>query len=124
MVTALIIQPNQHPQITQLCDDRCFLDLSVSRGTDCICSAATLPLADGLAVLYPQQGAMLCLPGNRKVNGHIIAGTFYIVGAKDGALRSLTDAEITKYTLQFWEPEIFSEDEVLDSYFDHILTPL
>lgn len=124
MVTALIVLPNQHPQITQLCDNRRFLDLSVSRGTDFMCSAVTLPLVDGLAVLYPQQGALLYLPGNRKVNGHIIAGTFYIVGVKDGILRSLTDAEITKYTLQFWEPEIFSEDEVLDSYFDHILAPL
>ena len=124
MVTALIVLPNQHPQITQLCDNRRFLDLSVSRGTDFMCSAAALPLVDGLAVLYPQQGALLCLPGNRRVNGHIIAGTFYIVGVKDGILRSLTDAEITKYTLQFWEPEIFSEDEVLDSYFDHIPVPL
>lgn len=124
MVTALIVQPNQHPQITQLCDDRAFLDLSVSRGTDFMCSTATLPLADGLVVLYPQQGALLCLAGNRRVNGHIIAGTFYIVGVKTGVLRSLTDAEITKYSLRFWEPEIISDDEILDSYFDHILDPL
>lgn len=124
MVTALIVQPNQHPQITQLCDDRTFLDLSVSRGTDFMCSAATLPLVENIAILYPQQGALLCLPGNRSVGNRIIAGTFYVVGVKDGKLRSLTDAEITKYTLQFWEPEIFSEDEVLDSYLDHILDPL
>ena len=124
MLTALIVLPNQHPQITQLCDNRVFLDLSVSRGTDSVCSAATLPLVENIAILYPQQGALLCLPGNRKVNGYIIAGTFYIVGVKNGVLRSLTDAEITKYALQFWEPEIFSEDEVLDSHFDHILDPL
>lgn len=124
MVTALVVQPNQHPQITQLCDNRSFLDLSVSRGTDFMCSAVALPLEDNLAVLYPQQGTLLCLPGNRRVGNRIIAGTFYVVGVKDGKLRSLTDAEIIKYTSQFWETEIFTDDEVLDSYFDSILDPL
>ena len=100
MLTALIVQPGQHPQITQLCDDRTFLDLSVSRGTDFMCSAVAISLEKGIAIIYAQEGVPPCLPGNRKVNGHIIAGTFYIVGVKDGILRSLTDAEITKYTLQ------------------------
>ena len=124
MVTALIVLPNQHPQITQLCDDRAFLDLSVSRGTDSMCSAVAISLEKGIAIIYAQEGALLCLPGNRSVGNHIIAGTFYVVGVKDGKLRSLTDAEIIKYTSQFWESEIFTDDEVLDSYFDSILAPL
>ena len=124
MVTALIVQPNQHPQITQLCDDRAFLDFSVSRGTDFMCSATAMSLEKDIAIIYAQESALLCLPGNRRVNDHIIAGTFYVVGIKDGVLRSLTDAEIVKYTSQFWEPEIFTDDEVLDSYFDSIIDPL
>ena len=117
MITALIIQPNQHPQITQLCDDRIFLDLSVSRGTDFFCTAEVMPLDENLVILYPQQGALLCLPGNRKIKDHIIAGTFYIAGVNRGALRSLTDEEIIRLTLQYWDTEIFTEDEVLDSWF-------
>lgn len=124
MVTALIVPQNQHPQITQLCDDRAFLDLSVSRGTDFMCSAIATSLEKGIAIIYAQEGVLLCLPGNRRVGNRIVAGTFYVVGVKDDKLRSLTDAEITKYTLQFWEPEIISEDEILGSYLDHILDPL
>ena len=124
MVTALIVQPGQHPQITQLCDDRTFLDLSVSRGTGFMCSAVAISLEKGIAIIYAQEGALLCLPGNRRVGNRIVAGTFYVVGVKDDKLRSLTDAEITKYALQFWEPEIISEDEILGSYLDHILDPL
>lgn len=124
MVTALIVPPNQHPQITQLCDDRIFLDFSVSRGTDFMCSAIATSLEKGIAIIYAQDGALLCLPGNRRVGNRIIAGTFYVVGIKDGTLRSLTDAEIIKYTSQFWESEIFTDNEVLDSYFDSIIDPL
>lgn len=124
MVTALIVPPNQHPQITQLCDDRTFLDLSVSRGSDFMCSAVAISLGKGIAIIYAQEGTLLCLPGNRSVGNRIIAGTFYVVGVNDGKLRSLTDAEIIKYTSQFWESEIFADDEVFDSYFDSILDPL
>ena len=124
MVTALIVPPNQHPQITQLCDDRIFLDLSVSRGTDFMCSAVAISLEKGIAIIYAQDGALLCLPGNRRVGNRIIAGTFCVVGVKDGNLRSLTDAEIIKYTAQFWESEIFTDNEVFDSYFDNIIGPL
>lgn len=116
MVTALIVPPGQHPQITQLCDDGTFLDLSVSRGSDLLCSAATFSLDDDIVVIFPQQGPLHCLPGNRRVDGRIIAGVFYIVGIKDGYLRSLSDEEISRFTLQFWETEIFSDDEVLDSW--------
>ena len=124
MVTALIVPPNQHPQITQLCDDRIFLDLSVSRGTDFMCSAVAISLEKGIAIIYAQDGALLCLPGNRRVGNRIIAGTFYVVGVKGGILRSLSDAEIIKYTSQFWESEIFADNEVFDSYFDNIIDPL
>ena len=63
------------------------------------------------------RGAALSLEGNRRVKGHIILGTFYVVAVKDGRLRSLTDSEITKYMSQFWEPELFTEDEVTESWF-------
>jgi hypothetical protein len=124
MVTALIVSPGQHPQITQLCDDRSFLDFSVSRGIDFMCSAVVIPFEKDIAIIYAQESVLLSLPGNRRVDDRVIAGTFYVVGVKDGKLRSLTDAEIIKYTSQFWEPELISEDEILGSYLDHILDPL
>ena len=124
MVTALIVQPCRHPQITQLCDDKDFLDLSVSRDADFICSATATPLEKDIAIIHSQEGASLCQAGNRRVKNRIIAGTFYIAGVQDGKLRSLSDKEISKFTLRFWEPEIFTEEEGLDSWFDTIFDPL
>ena len=124
MITALIVQPGRHPQITQLCDDKDFLNLSVSRDTDFICSATATPLEKGIAIIHSQEGASLCQTGNRRVRDRIIAGTFYIAGVKDGKLRSLTDKEISKFTLRFWEPEMFTDDEIFDSWFDDIFEHL
>lgn len=124
MVTALMIKPGQQLEITQLCDDRSFLDLAVSRDTGLTCTAVAMTLAKGIAVIYPEEGVSLCLPGNRRVKDHIIAGTFYIAGIRGGELRSLTDAEITKYTSMFWETEVFDDDEVLDSWFCDVFEPL
>lgn len=124
MVTALMIKPGQQPEITQLCDDRAFLDLAVSRDTGLTCTAVAMPLEKDIAVINPEEGVSLCLPGNRRVNDRIIAGTFYIAEVKGGELRSLTDAEITKYASMFWEIEVFDDDEVFDSWFCDVFEPL
>lgn len=39
-------------------------------------------------------------------------------------LRSLTDNEITRYMSQFWEPELFTEDEIIESWFDELALSL
>lgn len=81
------------------------------------CSAQALRLKKDIAIIHACEGAALSLEGNRRVKGHIILGTFYVVAVKDGRLRSLNDSEITKYMSQFWEPELFTEDEVTESWF-------
>ena len=124
MVTALMVKPDEHPLITHICDNTEFLNMAVSVDTIVPCSAQAIRLEKDIAIIHAQEGVLLSLPGNRRVNDHIIAGTFYVVGVKDGKLRSLTDAEIVKYTSQFWETEIFTDNEVLDSYFDNIIDSL
>ena len=120
MVTALMVKPNEHPCITQLCDDGKFLDLAVSLGTDMMCSARAMQLEKGVVILHACEGASLSLPGNRRVKRRIIPGIFYIVGVEKGKLRSLTDVEVAKYTSRYWEPEVFTQDEIIDSWFDDL----
>jgi len=118
-VTALMVKPGQHPVITQLCDDSNYLDLAVSIDDDFMMrSASVLALKKNIIVIHAYQGNSLDLGCNRRVGKRILCGTFYIVGLKDGQLRSLTKDEITKYTSKFWEPELFTDDEVINSWFD------
>ena len=117
MVTALMVPPNGHPTITQLVDDGKFLDRAVSVDTDYQLTASALKIETGIIALHSDEGMLLTIQPNRRIGKKIIAGTFYIVGIHKGNLRSLTDQEIARFTLRFWDVEIHTEDEVFDSWF-------
>ena len=120
MVIALMIKPGEHPTITMLCDTAEYLNHAISLGSDEICFAQARRLENGLAILHADSCASFGFSANRKVNGKLISGTFYIVGVAAGKLRSLTDREISKYTAQFWQAESYTEDEVLEAWLDEI----
>ena len=124
MVTALMVKTGERPNVTHLCDNAEFLNMAVSIDTLIPCSAQALQLKKDIAIIRACEGTSLSLDGNRRVKGHIILGTFYVVAIKDGRLRSLTDNEITRYMSQFWEPELFTEDEIIESWFDKLALSL
>lgn len=118
-VIALMVSPGKHPVITHLCDDSRYLDLAVRVDDFAFehCAEAR-KVANGIVAICAQQDTALDLEPNRRVGKRILSGTFYIVGGKNGALRSLHKDEIVKYTSKFWEPELFSEEDVVSSWFD------
>ena len=124
-VIALMVSPGKHPVITHLCDDGRYLDLAVRVDDFAFehCAEAR-KVANGIVAICAQQDTALDLEPNRRVGKHILSGTFYIVGGKNGALRSLSKDEIVKYTSKFWEPEVFAEAEVIDSWFDGMFCAL
>ena len=117
MVTALMIKPLEHPVIAQLCDNRTYLDHAVRIGSDTECSATASHITMEIAVIYAQD---ISLQANRKIGKRLLCGAFYIVGVNTGKLRSLTDEEVVTYTLLFWEPEFFTEDEVIEAWVDNL----
>jgi hypothetical protein len=59
---------------------------------------------------------LIGLPGNRKVNGDIIAGTFFLCSSDPyGNTISLPDRLIEKYAKQFAQPEHYTAAEVKGS---------
>lgn len=117
MVIALMVTPKGHPTITELVDDERFLDCAVSLDTDYRLTAAALKIEDGIVAIHSDEGMLMVVPPNRQIGTKIIAGTFYIAGVHNGRLRSLTDREIARFTLRFWETEIHTDDEVFESWF-------
>ena len=120
MVTALMVKPGEHPCITHLCDNTEFLNMAVSVDTIVPCSAQAFQLEEDIAIIHACEGTFLSLEGNRRIKNRIILGTFYVVAVNKGNLHSLTDAEITKYMSQFWEPELFTEGEIIESWVDEL----
>ena len=120
MVTALMIQPGSHPCITQLCADGLYLNYAVSKGCDTLCCASMFALEKNVAVVYAADGVFYGMKPNRRIGKRIITGTFYIVKVKDGALCSLTEKEIVKYSLRFRERELWSDTEAIDAMFNEL----
>lgn len=81
-------------------------------------------LEKDVAVIYNSEGYLLGLKGNRKVKKTIIAGTFFVVGVKDGVIASLTKEKQEKYYKRFEKEEIYSDNEVSVSYWDSCLDKL
>ena len=118
MVTALMVKPGEKPCEVSLCDDPAFLNAVVSVGAIVMCTAAVLPIEKDVVAIYAWDGVVAGLQGNRKVGKRILAGIFYIVRVQDDHLRSLSSKDIAKYTLKFQKAEEYSDDEVMDSWFD------
>ena len=124
MVTALMVKPDEHPLVTHICDNTEFLNMAVSVDAIVPCFAQAIRLEKDIAIIYACEGTSLSLEGNRRIKNRIILGIFYVVAVKDGKLRSLTDNEITRYMSKFWEPELFTEDEIIESWFDELVLTL
>lgn len=118
MVTALMVKPGEQPCVTEIKDDRDFLNCAVSYGADMLCTAAAVPVEKGIVAIYAWEGVMAGLPGNRKVGKRILAGTIYIVREIDGDLYSLTPDDIARLSFQFRNIREYTDDEVIDSWFD------
>ena len=120
MVTALMIQPGRHPCITQLCADGLYLNYAVSKDCDTLCCASMFALEKNVAVVYAADGVFYGMKPNRRIGKRIITGTFYIVKVRDGALCSLTEKEIVKYSLRFRERELLTDTEAIDAMFSEL----
>lgn len=118
MVTALMVKPGEQPCVTQIRDDRDFLNCAVSIGANTMCTAVAIPVERGIVAIYAWEGVFAGLHGNQKIGKRIIPGTFYIVGEMDGDLYPLSEEDIDKYCYRFRKVRCFTDDEVIDSWFD------
>lgn len=118
MVTALMIRPGEQPCVSQILDDADFLNAAVSYGADMLCTAAAVPVERGIIAIYAWEGVMAGLPGNRKVGKRILAATFYIVREINGDLYSLDEDDVARLSFQFRKIREYTDDEVIDSWFD------
>ena len=118
MITALMVKPGEQPCVTQILDDRDFLNCAVSYGAVMPCTAAAVSVERGIVAIYAWEGVTAGLPGNRKVGKRILAGTFYIVKENRGDLVSLTPGDIARLSFRFRKIKKYTDDEVIDSWFD------
>ena len=112
-IKTLMIEPGKHPVVTVLNDDLDSLQKAVSIGADYQGLIEIISIGNGDCVLCNEEGKLIGLEGNRRVDSDIIAGVFYIMSeGEDGDLVSLSEEKIKYYTEKFWEPEVFDSAEI------------
>ena len=67
---------------------------------------------DGTLIVCNDEAKLNGMDGNRRINGDVIAGPFFVVGEDGENFRSLTDTEMQKYMQRFKEIEDISPEEV------------
>lgn len=102
----LMVEPHEAPHemfITDLLDD---LQKTVGGLIEIIGNG------DGTLLVCNDEAKLIGMEGNRRLDGDVIAGPFFVVGEKGENLRSLTDAEVEKYKQRFAKIEDISPEEV------------
>lgn len=64
----------------------------------------TVGLDANAVLVCNEEGKLIGLPANRRLDDDVIAGTFLIVGAEDGEFCSLSDGDTAHYAEKFAEP--------------------
>ena len=68
---------------------------------------------DGTITVCNEEGKLIGLEGNRRIDGDVLVGTFFVVGdSGEGDYRSLTDEECGRYMERYAEPEEISQEEI------------
>ena len=114
-IRCLKVEPGKVP-------DECTLENSLSALQEAVGGLIELldmeDLGNGVYVtmLCNEEGKINGMDGNRLWMDDIICGTFYIARVKNGKLVSLTDCDVVKYSLEYWQSEHYDDNEIIDSW--------
>lgn len=109
-IKVVMVEPLKCPTITTINNDLESLQKAVGGLIEFV------DIEENVCILCNEEGKLIGLEGNRRLNNDIIVGTFYVCGVNDdGELISLTSAQMDKYLRYFWEPQTFTQDEINDT---------
>ena len=67
---------------------------------------------DNTIIVVNEEGKINGSDGNRRIEGDVLCGSFFIAGDDGENLRSLTEEQIQKYSEKFAEPEEIAREEI------------
>ena len=108
---ALFVTPHHTPVEIHIGNDLKSMQRAVGGLIEMIC-----PFEDESAILVcNEEGKLNGMEGNRRLEGDVIAGPFFIIRDDgEGGTTDLTDEQVEKYSRRFAEPEDISPEEIED----------
>ncbi len=121
-IKCLIVMPGQVPERTTLEVSVTAFNRAVSIGSEYELLAVSKRIGKRTYILHAYDSVLEDLEPNRKVGDEIICGVFYIVAVDDaGKPISMTDKQMMKYMMRFYEPEVYSYYDVLENWSDCLM---
>lgn len=115
-IRALKIEPMKHPKV-------CYIESSVKAfwravNADNINDGGieAKRLERKVYAVFNKDRFLAHLEANRRIGDDIIAGTILIVETNDDKLPiSITDSQLSKYLLRFWNTECFDDVDIVEA---------
>ena len=115
-IKVLKVAPHFKPEIVELKNNLEDLQEAVSEGADNVGLIEIIPLTDTASLLCNEEGKLIGLEPNRRIDHDIICGTFYVVGEdREGNLTSLSAKDIEYFKVRFAVPEDISVEESMNA---------
>jgi len=111
-IRVLKVAPLEKPSVCSLENELLSLQKAVSIGADYVGLVEIIDLNEEVCLLCNEEGKLIGLTPNRRLENDIICGVFYVTGQDSaGNLTSLTDGQIRYYAEMFSDIEYFMQDE-------------
>ena len=115
-IRVLKIEPIDHPKV-------CYIEPSMSAFRRAVNAdninhggIEAKKLEKQVYAVFNKDRFLADLEANRRIGDDIIAGTMYIVATNEKRFPiSLTDEQVSKYTLRFWNTESFDDMDVVEA---------
>ncbi len=107
-IKVLKVAPLQKPVVCYLENKLESLQEAVSIGAEYVGFIEIIELDERTCIIFNDEGKLIGLMPNRRLENDIICGGFYVAGQNaEGELTSLTDEEIERYNKMFAFAEYF-----------------
>ncbi len=124
-IKCLMVMPGQVPMTTTLEASVTAFNKAVSVGSEYELIAVSKQIGKRTYILHAYDSVLEAVEPNRKVGDEIICGVFYVVAVDNSGIPiSMTERQIMKYILRFYEPEKYSYHDVLENWSDCLIREL
>ncbi|MBQ7378811.1 MAG: DUF3846 domain-containing protein [Clostridia bacterium] len=124
-IKALLIEPMKHPKV-------CYIKATVKTLRQIVNAddiefggIEAKKLEHGIFAVFNKDRFLVNLVPNRQINGDIISGTILILAVDDKYQpTSLSNEQVSKYALRFWNKETFDDMDVVEANLDLMFSRL
>ncbi len=109
LIKVLYVEPHRKPFVTEVENTLDGLQKAVKGMIQCLYNR------DRTIMVVNEEGKLNGMEGNRRIEGDVLVGPFFIAGDTGEDFCSLTEKQIKKYAKRFEEPEEIPQSEI-DEY--------